>query len=90
MTKLKEAGGSALKGVDPSVRRAIDLRNMVETIHWTHQNQILDMLDLVSCTDRQFEKLRSRTLRIINDEARALRAVVNRAFGPEEGDGHGR
>jgi hypothetical protein len=61
---------------DPVAKLAFDLRTRLAGLHMSHSLQILEILEWVCGTDRMYDKARAKALRIINDEERAIKALV--------------
>lgn len=62
------------------------LRQRLMGCHWEYQAQMLEILEWVCSTDRQFEKARKRALDLINGQERAMMSIVARTLAKEEGD----
>jgi hypothetical protein len=75
-TRLK--AGSALEGADPVARLAFDLKTTLAASHWTHQRQMLEILEWVCGTERQYDHAVVKARALINQEETAMRAIVNR------------
>ena len=60
------------------------LRQSVMGCHWQYMQQMLEILEWVCGTDRQYERARRRALDLINGEERALMAIVARTFAPPQ------
>jgi hypothetical protein len=74
----------AVQDASPAVVR--ELRQRLMGCHWEYQGQMLEILEWVCGTDRQFERARKRALDLINGEERALLAIVMRSLAKENGD----
>lgn len=76
--------------VDATPARLRALKQSLMGAHWTYQTQMLEILEWVCVTDRQFERARRRALDIINGQERAMSAVLAAAFPPEASDARAR
>lgn len=92
MAKAKERRGGAAPPsyVEYEIRDASsvlvrELRQRVMGCHWQYQAQMLEILEWVCGTDRQFEHARKRALDLINGEERALLAILARSLAKEDG-----
>lgn len=72
------AAGSATE-VDPTAL-AFELRQLLKACHWSHQLQMLDILEWICGTERQFDHARSRAFKLIHQQEDAMVAIVNRTL----------
>ena len=72
---------------DASPRLVMELRQQLVGCHWSYQQTMLEILEWVCGTDRQFEHARKRALDIINGQERAMKAIVAQALAPKGGGG---
>ena len=73
---------------DVSAPIARQLRQRVMGCHWEYQARMLEILEWVCGTDRQFERARKAALDLINGEERALTAIITRTLTAPQGDGN--
>lgn len=90
MAKVTEARAASPSYVeyeirDASPRQVVELRNQLIGCHWGYQQQMLEILEWVCGTDRQFDRARQRALDLINGQERAMKAILGRALAPKEG-----
>jgi hypothetical protein len=71
-----------LRDASPAAVR--QLRQNVMGCHWQYQQQILEILEWVCGTDRQYVRARRLALDLINGEERALVAIIARTFAPPQ------
>lgn len=71
----------AAESTDPAVsgvRLAFDLRNATSSAHWAFSTRMIEILEWVCGTDRQFEHARRKALDLIHKEDDTLKAIINR------------
>jgi len=95
MVKATEPRGGAaapsyveyeVKDTSPVLVR--QLRQQVMGCHWEYQARMLEILEWVCGTDRQFERARKKALDLINGEERALLAILTMSLASAREDGH--
>lgn len=69
---------------DASPLLARQLRQRVMGCHWQYQARMLEILEWVCGTDRQFERARRAALDLINGEERALAAIIAQTLTSQE------
>ncbi len=70
---------------DASPANVRSLRQQLSGCHWGFATQILDILDWVCPTERQYDLARKRA---INGQERAMAQIVTQAFAPAQESGH--
>lgn len=95
MAKVTEARGAGASPSyveyevkDVSVPVVRQLRQRVMGCHWEYQAKMLEILEWVCGTDRQFERARKAALDLINGEERALTAIITRTLTASQEDGN--
>lgn len=92
MAKVKVRRGGEAPGYfsyeiqDASPILLRQLRQRLMGCHWEYQTRMLEILEWVCSTDRQFEKARKQALDLINGQERAMMSIVARTLAKEEGD----
>jgi hypothetical protein len=77
VTQATDRVAGSPKQVDP-VALAFELRALLKACHWSHQLQMLEILEWVCGTDRQFDRAKSKAFKLIHQQEDAMVAIVNR------------
>lgn len=76
MTVATEGAAEPVVKADPAAL-AFEVRQLLKACHWAHQLQMLEILEWVCGTDRQFDRAKSKAFKLIHQQEDAMMAILN-------------